>query len=267
MGPAVAWADGGFIPWSGATCPNPTQCTIGAGSLQPPGPLPVKHAQRTDEHPAGRRDDAKAPAGATSPASVVPADCFVINLQGACVGRGYQGAPPTPAAGQTGASSEAVLRQALGELQLPTPVIRMNPDTSAAQIVRVPVWLWIDRSVWRPVSKTVQVPGVSVTATATPQRVVWSMGDGGSVACAGPGTPYSSSYPADAASPDCGYSYQRSSAGQPGETFLVTATVVWTVVWQGAGKSGTVPGLATRAQVPVKVTEVQGIVVSRSGAI
>ena len=116
-------------------------------------------------------------------------------------------------------------------------------------------------------SRTAQVPGASLTATATPQRVVWSMGDGGSVVCASPGTPYSSRYPAGSSSPDCGYVYQRSSAGQPDERFTVKATVVWDVVWQGAGKSGTVPGMEMTSQVPVRVSEVQSVVVARSGRI
>ncbi|GAA1919019.1 hypothetical protein GCM10009753_59480 [Streptantibioticus ferralitis] len=143
----------------------------------------------------------------------------------------------------------------------------MSPDAGATQVVRVPTWMWIDRAGWRPVSKTAAVPGVAVTATATPQRVVWSMGNGESVTCAGPGTPYSSRYSASTASPDCGYVYRRSSAGQPGEAFTVTATVVWDVVWQGGGRGGTIRGLESRSEVPVRVTEVQGVVVARSGSI
>jgi hypothetical protein len=209
-------------------------------------------------------------ASVASPAPT-PTDCAFSDPGGTCIGLKTQGVDPAspgaPAAAGAHASPETVAQQAVRQLQLPSPVIRMNPDASAAQVVGVPVWLWVDRGGWRPVSKTVQVPGVAVTAMATPQRVIWSMGEGGSVTCAGPGTPYSTAYPAQASSPDCGYTYRRSSAGQPGEAFPVTATVVWTAVWHGGGRSGTVPGLVSRARVPVRVSEVQGVIVSGTGAI
>ena len=109
--------------------------------------------------------------------------------------------------------------------------------------------------------------GAEVTATATPQGVVWSMGDEDSVSCDGPGTPYSPRFAAASKSPDCGYVYPRSSAGEPGEVFTVTATVVWNVSWRGDGKEGRISGLRTMAQRSVRVAEVQGVVVAGPGGI
>ncbi|MCQ4084388.1 hypothetical protein NGB36_28355 [Streptomyces sp. RB6PN25] len=264
----VAYSDGNADPWTGVAC-TAAQCQVGAGT---PGrasvPAPsaqTANAPKPQGHEAAKADDQ--PASTAASPSPSPTDCAL--LAGAtCFGLKTQGVnPAAPAAAGSHASPEALAQQAVRQLQLPLPVIRMNPDASAAQVVRVPTWLWVDRGVWRPVSKTVQVPGVTVTATATPQQVIWSMGDGGSVSCAGPGTPYSAAYPADASSPDCGYTYVRSSAGQPGEAFTVTATVVWTAVWHGGGRGGTVPGLRSRAQVLVRVSEVQGVIVSGDGAI
>ncbi|TKA12267.1 hypothetical protein FCI23_07080 [Actinacidiphila oryziradicis] len=137
----------------------------------------------------------------------------------------------------------------------------MSPGEDVAQVVGVPTWLWVDGSVWRPVSRTARVPGMVVTATATPRRVVWSMGDGVRVTCVGPGTAYSARFAADSVSPDCGHVYRRSSAGRPGEAFTVTATIVWDVVWQGGGQAGAVPGLRSAAEIPVRVSEVQALVV------
>lgn len=155
-----------------------------------------------------------------------------------------------------------VAQLAVQQLVLPRPVIRMNPDEHAAQVVRVPTWLWIAKTVWRPVSKTARVPGMAVTATATPRRVEWSLGDGATVDCAGPGTPYLAKYAADAASPDCGHTFRQSSAGQPHEAFKMTATITWDVVWHGGGQGGAFPGLLTAAEIPVRVTEVQALVVT-----
>jgi len=77
-----------------------------------------------------------------------------------------------------------------------------------------------------------------VTATATPVSVTWHPGDGSTVTCQGAGAPYTSADNPAAASPDCGHTYTRSSAGQPGGAFQVTATITWDITWQGAGGAG-----------------------------
>lgn len=159
--------------------------------------------------------------------------------------------PPSPA---------EVAQVAVSRLRLPSPVVGTSP--AGDQVVRVPTWLWVDRSVWGPVSATASVPGVSVTATAVPVSATWSMGDGESVTCPGPGTAYGSGSDPASASPDCGYTYARSSAGVPGERFSVWVTVAWRVSWSGGGQSGTVEGLSTRAGADVRVREVQAVVVN-----
>jgi hypothetical protein len=156
----------------------------------------------------------------------------------------------------------AMERQVVRQLVLPDPVIRMSPDEKHAQLVRVPTWMWLDRAMWKPVSKTVQAPGVVVTAKAIPQTATWAMGDGSTVMCEGAGTPYSAKYKADSASPDCGHTYLRSSAGQPEEAYTVKVTVTWRVRWHGGGQQGVIPGLQTQAQIPLRVAEAQALVVS-----
>lgn len=261
-----ALADDGIILVSKVGCAASGTCDVGLSSRDSrSGQRPVSQGRASNQSVGGGAEQSAAPAVVLP----VPPDCYMIELDHhTCIARGGDYAQSAPAAPSgEGALSEAVVRQAMAQLQLPKPVVRMSPDAGAAQVVRFPTWLWVDASGWRPVSKTVQVPGASLTATATPQRVVWSMGDGGSVTCAGPGTPYSSRYPAGSASPDCGYVYQRSSAGQSDERFMVKATVVWDVVWQGAGKSGSVRGMEMTSQVSVRVSEVQSVVVARSGRI
>jgi hypothetical protein len=162
-----------------------------------------------------------------------------------------------------GPSSPVVLAsQAERELQLPEPVIRSNPAPEAVQLVGVPVWLWVEPSVWAPVSATVVVPGVSVTATATPRLVVWRPGDGAVVRCSGPGTPYTPAADPGSGSPVCGHTYTRSSAGQPNNAFSVTATITWDVAWAGGGQQGVFPGLQTTAATVFRVAEAQAILTS-----
>jgi hypothetical protein len=64
----------------------------------------------------------------------------------------------------------------------------------------------------------------------------------------------------EAASPDCGHTYTRSSAGQPGQAFAVTATITWAISWAGAGQGGTLPVMTTRADARFTVAESQALV-------
>ncbi|MFC3992650.1 PKD domain-containing protein [Actinoplanes siamensis] len=144
-------------------------------------------------------------------------------------------------------SPEVLARQARSKLELPEVVIELNPPGD--QLRYLPVWMALDRRSWTTESATASVPGVSVTATARPVKVTWSMGDGSDVTCAGPGTPWTPGIDPEKPSPDCGHTYRA-----PG-VFTVTATVEWEVTWAGAGQSGTVPGLTTTGQVQARVQE------------
>lgn len=155
---------------------------------------------------------------------------------------------------------EAVARQAASRLRLGSPKIGSSPAPGTAQLVSLPTWLWIDRTGWGTRSATATVPGVSVTATATPTKVTWVMGDGSTVVCRGPGTVFPTGGDPKAASPDCGHTYTRSSAGQPGQAFAVTATITWAISWAGAGQAGTLPELTTRADARFTVAESQALV-------
>ncbi len=160
------------------------------------------------------------------------------------------GAPPT-------VSPEELARRARSQLVLPKVEITMNPPGD--QLVNLPSWLSLDPASWRSVSATASVPGVSVTATARPVKAVWSMGDGGSVSCDGPGAVWKAGMDPKASSPDCPYTFRRPSSSGTGGRFTVTVTVTWEVTWAGAGQSGTVPGLTTTGAVPVRVQESQAV--------
>lgn len=145
-------------------------------------------------------------------------------------------------------------RVARRQLRLPSPVIAASP--AAEQLVNLPTWMWLIGS-WRPVSATASVPGVSVTAVATPTSVTWVMGDGSTVTCGGPGTPYPVGGDPRAASPTCGHVYRRSSTALPGQVYAVSATVHWRVSWSGAGQGGVFPDLTTTGAAAFRVAESQ----------
>ncbi|WP_245685652.1 hypothetical protein [Streptomyces yerevanensis] len=166
---------------------------------------------------------------------------------------------PEPGGGQQ-VPVEVLVQRAVERLKLPKPVIRTSPDEDFVQVVHVPTWMWVEREAWGPVSVSAAAEGVNVTATARPQKAVWSMGEGGTVVCDGPGTPYSDAYSPKASSPDCGYTYRRASLSAPGKAYMVSVQVTWDVKWQGAGQSGVVPGLVMAAERQLVVDEVQAVV-------
>ena len=147
----------------------------------------------------------------------------------------------------------------VSRLAPPTPGIGTNPGPDADQVVRVPTWLWV-QSGWAPLAATATAAGVTATVTAMPTRVVWNMGDGGSVTCAGPGVAYDQSRPASEQHTDCSYTYQHTSAGQPGEQFTVTATVYWTVTFTSNAAPGGVLGeVSASRSFPLRVTQAQAL--------
>jgi hypothetical protein len=153
-----------------------------------------------------------------------------------------------------------VARQAASQLQLVVPVIDASPAPGRAQLVSLPTWLWVQPGAWAAKHATAAAPGVSVTATATPTSVTWALGDGSTVVCHGPGTAFPAGGDPRAASPDCGHTYARSSAGQPGGAFAVTATITWSIGWAGGGQTGTLPDLQTTTAAAFQVAESQALV-------
>jgi hypothetical protein len=152
-------------------------------------------------------------------------------------------------------SAAALAQQAVSYLRFPMTGAQMSP-ASADVTVNLPTWLWVDRGVWHAISATAAAGPVSATATATPDQVVWQMGDGGKVICKGPGIPWTSQYPPDQGN-DCSYVYVRSSVDQPGGAYTVTTTVYWHVTWTsqgapGGGDLGLIAGPSVQSAVQVQ---------------
>jgi len=101
-----------------------------------------------------------------------------------------------------------------------------------------------------------------VTATANPDQLSLSWGDGTSSTCQGPGTPYvAGASDASGSSPTCGHTYRITSASAPGQQFPVTATLSWKITWAGGGQAGTFPDLATSTTVHWTVEQVESVLV------
>jgi hypothetical protein len=165
----------------------------------------------------------------------------------------------TPPAGPAAPPDPAVLAQeAVDAMQLRAIEIGIVPEATPGSmgLVGLPTWMWVDQpneNTYGPISRTVATGGVSVTATAEVDSIVWSMGDGRSVTCTTAGTPYADSYGRQS-SPDCGYTYSRTSAGG---AYTVAATSSWTITWAGGGQTGTIDDISFTQEAQVQIGELQ----------
>lgn len=147
-------------------------------------------------------------------------------------------------------------QEAVDKMKLVGPDIA-SPRAAGAYTVGVPMWMWVNQSAttYGPNTASASAGGVSVTATAQVTNIEWRMGDGATVPCTGPGTPYSASA-GMAQSPTCGHVYSKTSAGEPGSKYPVTATSTWTINWQGGGVNGQLTE-RRQSQMQVAIGELQ----------
>ena len=169
-------------------------------------------------------------------------------------------ATPPAGFGGDGVTVQQLADQAIASLALSGPDIGLAPDPAKTGLVGLPVWMWsqVAPTTWGPQTATASLPGFAVTATARATRIVWSMGNGQSVSCDNPGTPYNRATAATT-SPTCGYIYTRSSADQPGGVYALTATTTWDIRWAGNGAAGQVTQTRTSA-AQVRIGELQVLV-------
>lgn len=146
---------------------------------------------------------------------------------------------------------------ARSRLPLPLPEARMNPNGD--QTVNLPTWLWVDN--WETQTRSATAGAVTSTVVATPVEQRWTFGSPAErVVCREAGAPYDTSRPASEQSTSCSYTFRHSSAGQPGDAYRVTVTLVWHVTWtSNIGTSGDL-GLVSRTRtIPTRVAEHQAL--------
>jgi hypothetical protein len=164
--------------------------------------------------------------------------------------------------GQPAVPPAVLAQQASRFVAAPAPGIQLNPPAGSDHLVNLESWLWVDPSTWGQRSATASVPNESAAVVATPLSVTWNMGDGNTVTCRGPGVPYNPARPPDSQHTTCSHTYRRSSAGQPGERYTVTATTTWALRWTATGvvtASGTLPPLLRTSTTSLRVAEAQAI--------
>lgn len=164
-------------------------------------------------------------------------DCFNPHIRGTAVWTFW--AATRPAGPAAPPDPKVLASQAVAKMTLRAVGIGIVPEDKPGKvgIIGFPQWMWVQNpgpTTMGPVTRTASAGGYTVTATAIVDHLVWNMGDGNSVTCNGPGTPYEDRFGAQDSS-TCGYRYAH-----PGD-YTVTATSYWTVEWAGIGQTGTIP--------------------------
>lgn len=149
---------------------------------------------------------------------------------------------------------QELAQRATEELAIRWPEPRTSPSIAIDQLVGIDTWMWIDPAAWQPITATAAIPGMSVSATATPRHVTWDMGDGTTVVCDGPGTPFDDDRPEADQSTDCSHVYQDRGL------YTASATVTWSVTWSASdGGSGSLADVTRTTQFPMRVAERQAV--------
>jgi hypothetical protein len=147
--------------------------------------------------------------------------------------------------------------------RLPLPRLRSAPQPERG-VVQVGTWIWVEPEIWRPVTATATIPGLSATVTATPRRLGFDPGDGhhgtGAITCDGPGKPWLPAYGDELAS-NCMYTYRHASSLSPTGTWTATTSIEWDVAFAATdGSTDDLGRLTTRADQPMSVGEIQGLI-------
>ncbi|MDF5759044.1 hypothetical protein [Spongiactinospora sp. TRM90649] len=154
------------------------------------------------------------------------------------------------------ASPEKLARRAYKLIPITPPSVLTAPPRGRDGVVGLPHWFWLTGGQWAAKSKRVHAGGVWAEATATPQRMTITTGDGRTLTCDGPGITYTDALPTDRQRSSCSHRYQR-----PADTYQVTVSVTWSGTWHGSrGTSGTLPPITRSSTFPVRVVEAQALV-------
>ncbi|WP_327633415.1 hypothetical protein OHB24_25830 [Kribbella sp. NBC_00482] len=156
--------------------------------------------------------------------------------------------------------------EAIAAMHLDAPLVSTAPGPGQIGLVNMPVWLWVTKTenTWGPIVRRASVPGLSVTATAQVKAINWSMGDGKTVRCEGPGTPYDKSMGVKG-SPTCGHRYVKTSEKLANCKYPVTAVAQWDITWQSTlGDTGQI-AMTQQAATQLRIGQAVPVLVDPNG--
>lgn len=230
------------MPSKGQSAPPP--CTVQRLSPQPPADNPIWEGHRPGDGAVYIRVCPLVQAGQSA---------ATVGLS--ALGGIFWSASTPPA---STVDPEVLAQRAVDRMRLVGPDIQ-SPVAGRKYLVGMPMWMHagVSPAAFGPNTASASAGPVTVTASARVVNISWSMGEGATVVCQGPGTAYKPSYGLRS-SPDCGHVYRRTSADQGGSRYVVSATSRWQVDWNGAGQHGQFTVERT-SQVRVSVGELQAL--------
>ncbi|MBO0810522.1 MAG: hypothetical protein J2P23_00590 [Microlunatus sp.] len=186
-------------------------------------------------------------------------DCSVNKPKLIKIPKPPKGAPAPPPISPEEAAYQAIATK----LQINASGVGIGPDPDLSRwnmaVVGHSYWMWATGPTHLgPVSDSAS--GRTVTLVADLTTTVFDMGDGNTLTCNGPGTPY----PGDdkglyARSPTCGYTYFTTSEHRGGGVYHVRVTSYWTVAYSAPDGSGTIP-IVLSSERDLRVGELQTVV-------
>ncbi|GAA3868973.1 hypothetical protein [Streptomyces sedi] len=168
------------------------------------------------------------------------------------------------------ALSPSVLAElAYERIRVPETEVSFSPADLDGQVVNLPTWIWAESGEYDPVAVTASLEswGISATTTATPTALTVEPGTAdaetrpasGSCPINGDGSigaPYGGD---EDAVPPCGLTYLRATHG--GGNYPLTASITWSITWEGTGDTGgTLPDATFATTHEVQVNEIQSVV-------
>lgn len=233
-----SWADNPIItPESDGASLNardggrePTSGNYGSSSANANAGEPSDELVTESEAEVDTGDDQPDDQCVNQPVPEIYIECLTLDSQ-----------PVQPA--QPPANPAGLAVQAMSQLRVPKTAAEIRPmmtfgDGTTGGLTGLPLWLWVDGSSWEePLIARVQAGSVWAEAKAIPVSQRWDFGDGNGIICEGPGTPYEQGMDALEGSPDCGYTYRRTSKDEPDSAYTVTSTITWRVTWVGSGNT------------------------------
>lgn len=249
--------------WRGA----PISCGTSTWSWYQPGECYARVAdpQPDADHPAweGRAPGEGVLLQCIQPRTGYDFACDAADGCGEAITWLWSAAPP-----DAGPSPVELARRALVGMRLSMGQIGVtggNPEgTGWRTVIGLPIWLWVDNpapNTTGPITATASDSGLTVTATATLDRIEWMLASPAGVlstTCSGQnaaGTPYRETYGSQP-SPNCGWTVnQIQNLG----SHTLTGTAYWTVEWTGGGEIGTLAVDPISESMQLEVLEVQTI--------
>jgi hypothetical protein len=252
--------------FDGQTIPCTSDLGTWVGSMgcyaQPMSPQPPKSSPRWEGNDDGVILECRAPQCTGGP--LAPGVCPAPDIYWAA---GAPSAGPSPR--QVADSAVARMQLTMGEIGSTPPSTEVRTDSMG--LVGVPMWLWVANpaeNTTGPITRSASGGGLTVTATATLDRIDWALTDRDTGAvrrtmtCADEnagGTPWSDERDGDGSvpSPTCGF---PAALNDRAGYYTLTGTAHWVVEWAGGGQTGTITVPPQERSVPIDIGESQVLI-------